>query len=102
MCVCGYLCVYVRRFQKLTTSDDTGLIIVWMLHKNMWFEEMINNRCGSRVLICQRFEEMINNRCGSRVLVSQRFEEMINNRCGSRVLVCQRFCERGSECLEFV
>eukprot|EP00955_Chlamydomonas_euryale_P056302 356375-Chlamydomonas_euryale.AAC.19 len=32
-------------FQKLTTSDDSGLIIVWMLHKDMWFEEMINNRC---------------------------------------------------------
>ncbi len=24
-------------FQKLTTSDDTGLIIVWMLHKGMWW-----------------------------------------------------------------
>lgn len=32
-------------FQKLTTSDENGLIIVWMLHKGMWFEEMINNRC---------------------------------------------------------
>ncbi len=32
-------------FQKLTTSDESGLIIVWMLHKGMWFEEMINNRC---------------------------------------------------------
>lgn len=31
-------------FQKLTTSDESGLIIVWMLHKGMWFEEMINNR----------------------------------------------------------
>jgi WD repeat-containing protein 35 len=31
-------------FQKLTTSDEFGLIIVWMLHKGMWFEEMINNR----------------------------------------------------------
>jgi WD repeat-containing protein 35 len=24
-------------FQKLTTSDESGLIIVWMLHKGMWF-----------------------------------------------------------------
>ena len=29
---------------QLTTSDETGLIIVWMIHKGMWFEEMINNR----------------------------------------------------------
>ena len=29
---------------KLTTSDANGLIIVWILHKNLWFEEMINNR----------------------------------------------------------
>jgi len=31
-------------FQKLTTSDESGLIIVWMLHNRMWHEEMINNR----------------------------------------------------------
>ena len=35
--------------KKLTTSDETGLIIVWMLHKGMWFEEMINNRNKSVV-----------------------------------------------------
>ena len=29
---------------KLTTSDSNGLIIVWILHKGLWFEEMINNR----------------------------------------------------------
>jgi WD repeat-containing protein 35 len=33
----------------VTTSDQNGLIIVWMLHKNMWFEEMINNRNKSVV-----------------------------------------------------
>lgn len=39
------LCVtWNDSFQKLTTSDESGLIIVWMLHKGMWFEEMINNR----------------------------------------------------------
>jgi hypothetical protein len=31
-------------FQKLTTSDESGLIIVWQMMKGMWFEEMINNR----------------------------------------------------------
>lgn len=33
-------------FQKLTTSDESGLIIVWMMHNKMWHEEMINNRCA--------------------------------------------------------
>ena len=36
-------------YKKLTTSDHNGLIIVWMLHKGMWFEEMINNRNKSFV-----------------------------------------------------
>jgi WD repeat-containing protein 35 len=33
-----------EEWQKLTTSDENGMIIVWMLYENMWFEEMINNR----------------------------------------------------------
>eukprot|EP00906_Rhabdomonas_costata_P037007 RCo051982 len=36
-------------YRKLTSSDSNGLIIVWMLHKGMWFEEMINNRNKSVV-----------------------------------------------------
>jgi len=36
-------------YRKLTTSDQNGLIIVWMLHKGIWFEEMINNRNKSIV-----------------------------------------------------
>lgn len=36
-------------YRKLTTSDESGLIIVWMLHKGMWYEEMINNRNKSVV-----------------------------------------------------
>eukprot|EP01032_Pedospumella_encystans_P013101 gene13101-15103_t len=36
-------------FRKLTTSDESGLIIVWTLHKGMWYEEMINNRNKSVV-----------------------------------------------------
>ncbi|WIA10618.1 hypothetical protein OEZ85_010800 [Tetradesmus obliquus] len=31
-------------FNKLTTSDEAGLIIVWTLYNGMWYEEMINNR----------------------------------------------------------
>jgi hypothetical protein len=29
---------------KLTTSDEAGLIIVWTLCNSSWYEEMINNR----------------------------------------------------------
>ncbi|KAK6623541.1 hypothetical protein RUM43_009393 [Polyplax serrata] len=36
-------------YQKLTTSDQYGLIIVWMLYKGSWYEEMINNRNKSVV-----------------------------------------------------
>uniref|UniRef100_A0A0P4W8W7 WD repeat-containing protein 35 n=1 Tax=Scylla olivacea TaxID=85551 RepID=A0A0P4W8W7_SCYOL len=35
--------------QKLTSSDQSGLIIVWMLYKGSWYEEMINNRNKSVV-----------------------------------------------------
>jgi hypothetical protein len=47
----GNVCVITWNDQcrKVTTSDQNGLIIVWMLHKNMWFEEMINNRNKSVV-----------------------------------------------------
>ncbi len=41
--------VWNEAYKKLTTSDENGLIIVWMLHKNFWFEEMINNRNKSTV-----------------------------------------------------
>ncbi|MCL4131009.1 UNVERIFIED_CONTAM: hypothetical protein GTU68_000378, partial [Idotea baltica] len=36
-------------FHKLTSSDQNGLIIVWMLYKGSWYEEMINNRNKSVV-----------------------------------------------------
>jgi len=42
-----------EHFKKLTTSDENGLIIVWMLHKGMWFEEMINNR-NKAIPACER------------------------------------------------
>ena len=34
---------------KLTSSDQNGVIIVWMLYKGSWYEEMINNRNKSIV-----------------------------------------------------
>lgn len=36
--------------KKLTTSDEAGVIIVWMLYKGAWYEEMINNRKKSTVV----------------------------------------------------
>jgi WD repeat-containing protein 35 len=38
-----------EQHRKLTTSDEHGLIIVWMWHKGQWIEEMINNRNKSVV-----------------------------------------------------
>ncbi|NWU98188.1 WDR35 protein, partial [Upupa epops] len=38
-----------EHYQKLTTSDQNGLIIVWMFYKGAWYEEMINNRNKSVV-----------------------------------------------------
>lgn len=35
--------------RKLTTSDTRGLVIVWILHRGMWYEEMVNNRQRSVV-----------------------------------------------------
>ncbi|XP_045482678.1 WD repeat-containing protein 35 isoform X2 [Harmonia axyridis] len=35
--------------KKLTTSDNSGVIIVWMMYKGSWYEEMINNRKKSTV-----------------------------------------------------
>ena len=33
-----------KQHDKLTTSDSNGLIIVWILYKGLWYEEMVNNR----------------------------------------------------------
>uniref|UniRef100_A0AC35FRN1 Uncharacterized protein n=1 Tax=Panagrolaimus sp. PS1159 TaxID=55785 RepID=A0AC35FRN1_9BILA len=39
-------------YQKLTTSDDSGMIIVWSpnQHDNSWYEEMVNNRNKSTIM----------------------------------------------------
>ncbi|KAI5701658.1 hypothetical protein M8J75_011810 [Diaphorina citri] len=41
--------IWNEQYEKLTSSDETGLIIVWMLYKGAWCEEMINNRNKSVV-----------------------------------------------------
>uniref|UniRef100_A0A8C3LWV4 WD repeat-containing protein 35 n=1 Tax=Chrysolophus pictus TaxID=9089 RepID=A0A8C3LWV4_CHRPC len=38
-----------EQYHKLTTSDQNGLIIVWIIYKGAWYEEMINNRNKSVV-----------------------------------------------------
>ena len=48
---------------KLTSSDQNGLIIVWMLYKGLWYEEMINNRNKSVV------RQMKWNRDGSKICI---------------------------------
>lgn len=35
--------------RKLTTSDSSGLIIVWGIHNGQWYQEMVNNRGRSVV-----------------------------------------------------
>lgn len=35
--------------QKLTTSDQDGVIMVWMMYKGSFFEEMTNDRKKSTV-----------------------------------------------------
>jgi WD repeat-containing protein 35 len=42
-------------FNKLTTSDEAGLIIVWTLLNDVWYEEMINNRWGSIIALDPSF-----------------------------------------------
>ncbi|XP_018647613.1 putative wd-repeat protein [Schistosoma mansoni] len=41
--------IWNEKFRKITSSDQNGLIIVWMLYKGAWYEEMINNRNKSSV-----------------------------------------------------
>ncbi|XP_022697490.1 WD repeat-containing protein 35-like [Varroa jacobsoni] len=43
------LMAWNEKHQRLATADSSGLIIVWMLHKGTWFEEMVNNRNKSVV-----------------------------------------------------
>ncbi|VDM97214.1 unnamed protein product [Thelazia callipaeda] len=37
-------------YHKLTTSDSNGLIVLWLVQNDNWFEEMINNRNKSAVI----------------------------------------------------
>ncbi|TPX47173.1 hypothetical protein SeMB42_g03432 [Synchytrium endobioticum] len=42
--------VWNNQHSKLTTSDEKGVIIVWVLYQGIWYEEMINNRNRSVVV----------------------------------------------------
>lgn len=75
--------------KKLTTSDENGVIIVWMLYKGVWYEEMINNRKKSTVVgmawssdgmkICIIYEDGIKNKM------------ILSNVCN--VIVLDRSCD---------
>ena len=52
-----------EKHNKLASSDQNGLIIVWILYKGMWREEMINNRNKSVV------RHMKWNRDGSKICI---------------------------------
>lgn len=57
------LCVtWNANYRKLTTSDQNGLIIVWMLHKGVWFEEMVRSSCCSMSLTDLNSILQVNNR----------------------------------------
>jgi hypothetical protein len=62
-----------ENYRKLTTSDQHGLIIVWMLHKGMWFEVsssppalLVAASCQAR----QRRGSTVRNGCSSQPWVS--------------------------------
>lgn len=44
------ICHWNTKFNKLTSIDANGLVVVWILHKGNWYEEMINNR--NKSIIC--------------------------------------------------
>jgi len=58
------ICVWNDVYRKLTTSDENGVIVVWINQDGYWYEEMINDRGksyvvdmkwspdGSRICIC--------------------------------------------------
>lgn len=41
--------VWNETYRKLTTADINGSIIVWILHEDTWYEEMVNSRSGKPV-----------------------------------------------------
>uniref|UniRef100_A0A915PM04 Anaphase-promoting complex subunit 4 WD40 domain-containing protein n=1 Tax=Setaria digitata TaxID=48799 RepID=A0A915PM04_9BILA len=45
-----YIAEWNEFYQKLTTTDSNGLIIVWLTQGDSWYEEMINNRNKSVVV----------------------------------------------------
>ncbi|KAI9193226.1 uncharacterized protein BJ171DRAFT_588781 [Polychytrium aggregatum] len=77
-----------QQHRKLTTSDQQGLIIVWILYKGIWYEEMINNRNKSTV------SDMQWNRDGQKICIAYEDGAVIvgsvdGNRLWGKELKCQ-------------
>ncbi|KNE64632.1 hypothetical protein AMAG_09988 [Allomyces macrogynus ATCC 38327] len=53
-----------RSHTKLTTADSNGMIIVWILYKGMWYEEMVNDRAKAVV------RDMRWNRRGDKIVIA--------------------------------
>ncbi|CAG9538621.1 unnamed protein product [Cercopithifilaria johnstoni] len=45
-----HIAVWNECYQKLTTCDSNGLIVVWLTQSDTWYEEMINKRNKSTVV----------------------------------------------------
>lgn len=104
VCVC-----WNENYRKLTTSDQNGMIIVWMLHKGMWYEEMINNRNKSNVRgmrwtpdgqrICIIYEDgavIVGSVDGNRLWGKEIKTELAHvewSPDGRNILFCTRACE---------
>ena len=79
-CVC-----WNENHRKLTTADQNGLIIVWMLHKGQWCA-LCRRRDGRESgRHSRRAQKSRLWRPTSRSTLSHRYEEMINNRNQSTV-----------------
>lgn len=59
-------CCWNETHKKLTTTDETGHIVVWAKHKNQWQVEMVNNRERSVVTAMQWAPD------GSRICIAYR------------------------------
>src|SRR3989338_7905131 len=44
-----FLSAWNEKFRKLATADENGLILMFALHRNSWFDELSTERKGAQV-----------------------------------------------------